>query len=318
MTGRFRLRLAAVALFAVLAAPAARAADVVYPTASRIGLVPPGDLAASDRFPGFEDKKTGASVLILDMAAQDYSEATKQMSREALKQQGIVEEKRENFSSANGKGMLVAGRQEGDRKARKWVLLTSMPGATALLVVDVPDDAKDAYSDAAVRSMLASVAVRETVPIEEQLKLLPLRFDELSGMRPIRVLGNSGAILTDGPKDTLEASEQPLLIVSIGRGGPAEAPAREAFARNLFSGVGNLKDVRITGSEMLRLGGGLHTHQIFAEGVDAKTEKPIKLVQWIRFGTGAFLRLVGIARADEWSDAFPRFRAVRDGLNPRS
>jgi hypothetical protein len=318
MTGEYRLRLAAVALLGMLAAPIAQGADTVYPTGSRIGLVPPGSLSASDRFPGFEDKTTGASVLILDMAAQAYAEAAKQMSREALKQQGIVEEKRESFPSANGKGTLVSGRQEGERKARKWVLLTSMPDATALVVVEVPDDARDAYSEPAVRAMLASLAVRASVPIDEQLSLLPLRFDELSGMRPVRVVGTTGAILTTGPKDTLEASEQPLLIVSIGRGGPDDARARETFARNLFAGVGNLKDVRITGSEMLRLGGGLQTHQLFAEGKDPKTEAPIKLVQWIRFGSGAFLRVVGIARADEWPDAFPRFRAVRDGVNPRS
>jgi hypothetical protein len=43
----------------------------------------------------------------------------------------------------------------------------------------------------------------------------------------------------------------------------------------------------------------------------------MKLVQWIRFGNGAFIRFVGIARADTWSEAFPKFRAVRDGTKPR-
>jgi hypothetical protein len=37
----------------------------------------------------------------------------------------------------------------------------------------------------------------------------------------------------------------------------------------------------------------------------------------VRFGGGAYLRLLGIARADAWPEAFPRFRAVRDGINPR-
>lgn len=318
MNGVFRLRglaTALVVLFGLLAT--GHASDAVFPTASRIGLVPLAGLAASDRFPGFEDKKTGASVLILDMAAQSHSDAAKQLTKESLQKQGIVEEVRENFPAAGGDGTLVAGRQDGERKARKWILLAALPQATAFVIVEVPDSAKDEYTDAAIRSMLASISMRETVPIEEQLSLLPLRFDDLAGMRPVRVVGTTGAILTSGPKDALEPSEQPLLIVSIGRGGPESALGHETFARNMLAGIGNLKDVRITGSETLRLGGSLRTHQLFAEGKDAKSGIPIKVVQWIRFGSGAFLRVVGAARTEDWSEAFPRFRAVRDGVHPR-
>ena len=317
MIRKFCLRLVGVAFIGALGAIVGHAADAVYPTGSRIGLVPATGFAESERFPGFEDKSTGASVLILDMAAQALSEAAKQISKDALKKQGIVEETRESFPHRSGKGTLVAGRQEGDRKTRKWILLTSVFDSTTLIVVEVPDDAMNSYSEAAVRTMLSSLTMRASVPIDEQLKLLPLRFNELSGMRPVRVIAATGAILTNGPKDTLEPSEQPVLIVLIGRGSPEETGAREIFARNLFAGVGNFTELRIIGTEMLRLGGGLQTHQLFAEARDAKTQTPIKLVQWVRFGSGAYVRIVGIARADDWSDAFPRFRAVRDGVNPR-
>ena len=59
------------------------------------------------------------------------------------------------------------------------------------------------------------------------------------------------------------------------------------------------------------------THEIQAEAKDAKTDTPMKLVQWVRFGGGAFIRFVGVARADAWTQAFPKFRAVRDGVKPR-
>jgi hypothetical protein len=42
----------------------------------------------------------------------------------------------------------------------------------------------------------------------------------------------------------------------------------------------------------------------------------MKLVQWVRFGSGSFIRMVGVARADQWTTAFPHFRAVRDGIAP--
>ena len=57
--------------------------------------------------------------------------------------------------------------------------------------------------------------------------------------------------------------------------------------------------------------------EIQAEAKYAKSDTPMKLVQWVRFGGGAFIRFVGVARADAWAQAFPKFRAVRDGVKPR-
>ena len=51
---------------------------------------------------------------------------------------------------------------------------------------------------------------------------------------------------------------------------------------------------------------------------DPQTGADIEIVQWLRFGTGAYLRILGLrAEADNWTDMFTRFRAVRDGLEPR-
>jgi hypothetical protein len=54
-----------------------------------------------------------------------------------------------------------------------------------------------------------------------------------------------------------------------------------------------------------------------AEAKEAFSDTPVKLVQWVRFGSGTFIRMLGIARADQWSAAYPHFRAVRDGIAPR-
>ena len=111
--------------------------------------------------------------------------------------------------------------------------------------------------------------------------------------------------------------DQPVFVVSIGQGGPEQAEERANFARNMFTGLADFKDVRIVSGDMLRLGGGsMPTHELQAEAKDAKTDTPMRIVQWVRFGPGAFVRMIGVARADAWSKEFPRFRAVRDGVEP--
>jgi hypothetical protein len=37
------------------------------------------------------------------------------------------------------------------------------------------------------------------------------------------------------------------------------------------------------------------------------------MVQWLRFG-GNVMQMFGIARKDQWADALPRMRALRDGF----
>ncbi len=320
MKRSFRSIVAALAL--LCAGGTAQAADPIYPVGGRIGFVMPSGFVTSTRFPGFEDKTTGASMLVIAMPPQAFADLERQMSKEAVKKQGIVEDRRENLTLPNGKAVLIAGHQEGDgKKVRKWIFIGSVAEASALVIVQVPEESKDAYPEATVRATLSTMTVREHVPIEEELSLLPIKFDELSGLRPFSiVVANgqpTGAFLTEGPKDTLDATEQPLMIVSLGAGNPEDPGPRDTFARNLFSGIGNLKEVRIVGAEMLRLSG-MQTHQLMAEAKDARTEVPMKIVQWIRFGPGVFLRFVGVARADAWDSAFPHFRAVRDGVNPRS
>ena len=41
------------------------------------------------------------------------------------------------------------------------------------------------------------------------------------------------------------------------------------------------------------------------------------VVQWIRFGGSGSLRIIASAPRDQWTDAFTRFRAVRDGIQPK-
>jgi hypothetical protein len=53
------------------------------------------------------------------------------------------------------------------------------------------------------------------------------------------------------------------------------------------------------------------------DAVSGKDNTPVTVVQWLRFGNQNSLRIIGSAPRDAWTKAFPRFRAVRDGIQPR-
>jgi hypothetical protein len=309
-----------VATFA-LAALAARA-DVVYPPGSRIGLVPPSGVVTSKSFFGYEDPAKNVGIILATLPADAYAELEKSITADALKKQGVTLERREPLSLAVGKAFLVIGRQEVEKtRLRKWFLVVGTPTLTALVTVQLPDAAKAAYPDTAIRAALQSLAVRTTIPVEEQLSLLPFKVGDLAGFGVGGVVPGRALMLSDGVSDAPAPSSPPArgaphIFVAIAPGGPAQAGERENFARDVFGAVPNLKDARITASEPLRMGG-QQGHQIFANARDPATADAIMVVQWLRFGGGAYLQLVGVARTDAWKDAYPRFRTVRDAIEPR-
>src|ERR1700704_4997197 len=177
-------------LLLALAAPA-RADEVVYPPGSRIGLVPPPGLHVSTSFPGFEDREKNVAVLLGALPAEAYRELEKSDSAEGLKKLGATLEKRESLMLPTGKALLVIGRQE---KQNTWMLIASTHDLTALVTVRIPDPAKEAYPDGALRAAFASLAVRAEIPLEEQLGLLPFRLGALAGFKIGGVLPGRGVL----------------------------------------------------------------------------------------------------------------------------
>lgn len=312
-------RLALATLFALtaLATQPARAADPVFPPGSLIGLVPPPGMTLSENFIGFENRENSVAILLITLPAEAYAEIEKTASAAELKKQGVNVEKREPFKLAAGKAFMVSGRQDVDKtRFRKWLLIASTPEVTAVVNVQVPESAAAGYPDAAIRTALASLAVRTTVPDEEKLSLLPFRIGDLSGFRVGSVVPGRAIMLTDPVQGASALGDQPRLVAVAAQGGPAQPDDRDNFARRVFAGVPDVKDVRITGSEPLRVGG-QQGHQILAEGKDAHTSANVTIVQWLRFGGGVYLQMVGVARNDAWAQALTRFRTVRDSIELR-
>ncbi|MDP2409583.1 MAG: hypothetical protein Q8M26_04770 [Pseudolabrys sp.] len=289
------------------------AAEPVYPAGLRVGLEPVGKLVPSQRFPGFEDAERKVAVTVVELPGIAYAELER--SALAKDQPGIEGVEHEKFSVSGGIGVLVSGQSTQDgAAAKKWILLaggTPEQDLTMLINVQVPEAARDVYTDDLIRKLLASVTVRG-MPIDEQIGMLPFTLGDMAGFRVMQVMPAGGAILTDGPSDDI--SKQPYMIVSVGRGGPANASDRGRFVNDLLMTT-PLREVRLQLSEPMRLSGqpGYET-RAQAKG---PAEEPVALVQWVRFGSGGFLRVIGVAPKEQWDTLFPRFRAVRDGVEAK-
>jgi len=303
-----------------LGALPATAAELNYPPGSRIGLAPPPGLVLSKTFFGYEDPSNSVAMMLVALPPQAYADLDASVTAETLKRQGVTVESREALPLPSGKAFLVVGRQEVDNvKIRKWILVASSPTLTGFVTVQMPETATALYPDAAIRASLATLAFRAAVPVDEQLGLLPFKVSELSGFRIAGVIPGRAVMLSDAPAGapgSPDSTNEPHIFAAIAAGGPAQSADRDTFAREVFATLPNTREIRVTTSEPLRMAG-QQGHQIIADAKDASGTSPLTVVQWLRFGGGGYMQIVGIARADAWKDAYPRFRSVRDGIEAR-
>jgi len=311
--------LAAVLALVVLSLPAF-ATDPIFPTGSRLGLIPPTGMMQSHDFAGFEDADKKAAILIVALPAAAYEQLDKSMIPETLQKQGIAIDKREPFSAAAGKGFILSGTLASDKERyRKWVLVAAVADLTALVTVQRPER-DQTYSDKAVRDSLASLAVRASVPDPERLGLLPFAVGDLAGFKIDDVVPGRALMLADKPAETgaegSPAAAAAHFVIAVSPGGPEQAADRANFARVTFEGIGGISDVQIQDAEPLRVGN-MPGYQTLAKAKDGQSGRDIMVVQWLRFGTGGYMQMIGVAPAAAWPDTFTRMRAVRDSVDQR-
>jgi hypothetical protein len=289
-------------------------ADPVYPPGVRVGMAPLVGLSPSKSFTGFETEDHSVKVLITELPAAAFGEV--ETSFKTNPPPGAP--KPESIETAAGKAYYtVENAKDGATNVRRYSMILSGGLFSGYVAAQIPENAQKIYTDDAVRQMFASSVVRKEVPVEEQLGLLPFKMTELGSFKSIHTLAPGAAILlSDGSEESgIEAAS--FMVVGMIASSPATPEDRGRFAQQVAATIPGLRDAKITMSEPVRLDG-TAGYETRLDAVSGKDNAPVSVVQWLRFGgANSVLRIIASAPRDEWPKAFPRFRAVRDGIQPR-
>jgi hypothetical protein len=280
----------------------------------RVGLTPLVGLSRAKSFTGFETEDHGVKVLVAELPATAYGEV---MSAFKANPEGTGGIKPESIETSAGLAYYtIEAAKDGQTNVRRYSMI--LPGGTfsGYVAVQVPENASKIYTDDAVRQMFATAVIRKQVPVDEQLGSMPFKISELSEFKNVRTLAPGAAIiLADGDESTgFEAA--PFMVIGIIGSAPAQPDDRGRFAQQAATTIPGVRDARITMSEPIRIEG-TPGYETRIDATSGKDNTAVTVVQWLRFGGPTTLRLIGSAPRDAWTQAFPRFRAVRDGIQPR-
>lgn len=320
------LRARALALFAVAAAAvlpsgAALAQAVAYVPGTGVGLVPPKSMVPSKTFSGFEDRNSGASILVAEFPPEAYAQILTTFTPEGLASSGLqASGPAVDLKLAGGQGgKLLRGKQTANGALyRKWVLLAKGPSNTAMVSVQVPDAQAGKMPDAAIEAALKTVALRAPPTLEDQISALPFKLGSREGFRVVRILAGSGLLLTDGPRDTIPDASQPVVIVASALGAIAaqDKDAREELAQQAFATIAGVSDVSIVSQKMTEKDGATWS-RIEGRGTYRASQEAISTLQLMRFDKGGYIRVVAITRSLDRDRIVPRVDALAESVEPK-
>ena len=308
------LRYVAAVALVVAATCSARAADPVFAPGARIGVVPLVGLVKAKSFIGFETEDQGVKVLMADLPAEAYGEVANAFKANPGGTGGV---KPESIETAAGLAYYTAeNAKEGTANVRRYSMILPGPTFSGYVAVQVPENASKIYTDEAVRQMFASAVTRNEVPVEEQLGMMPFNMSELSNFKTVRTLAPGAALILADSDEKAGFEIAPFMIVGLIGSAPTSPDDRGRFSQQIATTIPGVRDARITMSEPVRIDGqpGYETR---IDATSGKDNTPVTVVQWLRFGAQSSLRIIGSSPRDDWTKAFPRFRAVRDGIQPR-
>jgi hypothetical protein len=311
-------RLFAVAMVVTLMCPAldpAAAAEPIYPRGIRVGLVPIEGLAPAQAFVGFASADQGVKVLLTELPAAAFGEVEAAFKATP---EGVGGVKPQNMETAAGKAYYtVETAKEGTETVQRYSMIVSGGQFSGYVAVQVTEASSKTVSDDAVRKMFATVAVRKDVPVDEQLALMPFKIGQLGDFKMVRTLAPGAAILLADAADEANIESAPFMVLGLIGAAPDKVDDRARFAQQAAAQVPGLRDGRITMSEPVRIDGA-PGYETRIEATSGKDNTPVNVVQWLRFGSGTVaMRVIASTPRDDWAKAFPRFRAVRDGIKSR-
>jgi hypothetical protein len=294
----------------------ALAADPVFPPGARVGMTPLVGLVAAQTFIGFETADHGVKVLVAELPADAYTEVVNSFKTNPAGTNGIKPETIETGAGLAYYTAESATAKDGSGNVRRYSMILPGPTFSGYIAVQVPENVSKIYTDDAVRQMFATAAIRKDVPIEEQLGQMPFKVSDLGDFKNVRTLAPGAAIILADGDETTGFEPAPFMVIGVIGATPAQPDDRDRFAQQAATTIPGVREARITMSEPIRIDG-MPGYETRIDATSGKNNTLVTVVQWLRFGGPNSLRIIGSAPRDQWSKAFPRFRAVRDGIQQR-
>jgi hypothetical protein len=183
-----------------------------------VTLEPPDGFVPASHFSGLMNPKTGAKLLVFELALAGYAEIAPgfeniDAARKKFARSGVTVETLSQITSADGSKVpvIVGTYRIAGIACRKTVAL--FKGArTVMVVVDSPEESG---FDESVKAMLATVKLSTAPTVADKIGALPFTVQVTAPFRVVDIFQGSQLYMTVGELDFDSSARQPVVLISI-------------------------------------------------------------------------------------------------------
>jgi hypothetical protein len=288
------------------------------PGGSRVALAVGGNFAESDRFTGFVDENSGASVVVVELPKAAY-EQLKRLgdTAEAFAAHGLADVKRAEIPRRKGEYLYLKGQQKTALvDYAKYVLIFPAQSETVMVTANIPQVAltSGAVTLAEIERIFQSACIKEEAGEARQVFALGYlgEFAEdvsLLGTTKAYKPRNCGFPGADGAGSRALFLVAPSLTL-------APIPNLALFSEKSFHTIDQVRNKKVEAQRSLNVAG-LNALEIVGSGADAASEEPWFVYQMVvEARHGGYFRLVGLAPEAERPRYLPEFRRIAESFEP--
>jgi hypothetical protein len=293
---------------------AAAAAQTVAVAGTSARLEPPAGFEPTDRFPGFVDPKTGASLMVTELRAP-LAEMRAAMTADQLATRAITWISSETVQGASGEVLLVGASQSAAGVAyRKWLALSGEPAQPGepervlMVVATWPADSSGLAEP--MRAAVLSASLSGEAP--GLFDGLPFTLTESGSLKIAQRVSNA-LMVNEGGRQRILAPGEPLFVAAASISG-VDLDDLGAFADGRLRQTEQLIGPWEASGKGLEVGG-LPAWEIEASATDKKAGIPLRVYQLIvQDGPRNYLIAQAMVAPERWDEMLPQFRAVARSL----
>ena len=273
-----------------------------------VELTPPAGFIAAERFAGFQNDSSGASIMVTEIPGP-FGEVTAGFSDPQRLQPRGMELIGSEPVEIDGQYAELFDIEQSAYGVRfsKWVLAVDRSEGTTLIVATYVKERKAEEREPLRTAILGSRFGAAADP----LAALAFVVAPSEPFAIAKVIGQN-MILTPGGRFPVVSEQDPILVVGRSVSAPAAAD-RKAFAEHRIRKTARVSDVMIERTSPVVIDGlsGFVTH---ATAVGQGAATPLTLYQVILFEPGGYYVVQGVSPAVTQAEHLPLFEAMATSL----
>ncbi len=282
-------------------------------TGTKIRLTPPADFTPADRFPGFFQAASNASIMVTEIPGP-FSELSAGLSDPSrLKQNGIVLLSQEQISSNGQDALLLKIQQRASGvDFLKWVLLFGDEAESVMVTATFPQDLEQKLSEPLKQSVLTTQRDENlAVSIDQGLDYL---LKEQGDLKLVKRFSN-GLLLTKAGIFPSKSVAEPIFVVAPSISEQTIADP-EAFAKQRLLQTDSLTEIQIETSAQITIDD-LKGYEMIAKAQDQESQQPMLVYQVILFDQKDYYIMQGMVVEQAKAEYLSTFKAIARSFQRR-